>query len=116
MKSKDKIGKAIDYMLAYSGGPAKLSQVSSADLVEVSDRWSSLAGGMVSFSITALEQTLQTRMDEEGCGAFFAAVVYPHVDVFSVAAGDTMSPVILKAVTGDMIGDKDGDMVTIENE
>lgn len=38
--------------------------------------------------LSALERALQDRIDEEGCGAFFAAALDPHSDVNCVPRPD----------------------------
>jgi hypothetical protein len=60
--------KRADMMLSYGAGPRSLSGLSASELVEAYARWAYTAAGKT------LEATIQTRIDEEGCGAFFAPV------------------------------------------
>lgn len=97
--------KRIDHMLAYSAGPAKLARFDAGELVEAADRWRSLVGGMVHLSLATIERAIQNKIDEEGCGAFFAAAKY-------VTHPDTMSSDTCGARHGDVNGDPVGDGVT----
>lgn len=65
--------RTLDYMLAYSAGPAKLGAISSADLAAARERWTHLS---TYTQLASIEKAMQTRIDEEGCGAFFAAVTW----------------------------------------
>ena len=109
LRSRSGAQRAIDYLLAYGGGPVKLGRFPSHDLREALDRYTE---ALVYADLSALEQALQDRIDEEGCGAFFAATLYPHSDVNCVARPDRMSKDNNHTRHSDMRGDISGDAVT----
>lgn len=95
---RDGIQKTIDYVAAYGGGPVKMGRFPSQALV--------MAAARTGFS--AIERAIQTRIDEEGCGAFFAAAKY-------VTHPDTVSVDTCGARHGDINGDLGGDAVTFKS-
>lgn len=103
---RDAAQKAIDYAVAYSAGPKKLGHLPSGEIASAAARISSLA----------IERSLEDRIDEEGCGAFFAAAKYPQVDAFAVTREDRVSPVSSEPVTSDMSGGAGGDVVTFRTQ
>lgn len=112
--TRDEIQRLIDYTAAYGGGPRKFERFPSVDLVEAADRWRSLVGGLVHLSLSTIERTIQKRIDEEGCGAVFAALKYPQVDANCVAHRHTLSADTSGSRHGDMSGDAVGDAVTFK--
>lgn len=105
MMKRDGTQRAIYYTIAYGGGPRKLSRYDTADLVEARRRWQQVAiHKIVDARLDVIERALQTRVDEEGCGALIAAVKYDmhrhttsvdtnascHGDLGSDAGGDAV--------------------------
>jgi hypothetical protein len=61
---RSRVSKALDYMLAYGAGPAKLSATPSWALMDAARRW----------DLAVIETALQARIDEEGCSSVFCAL------------------------------------------
>ena len=64
--------RRIPYMVAYGAGPVRLGRFSSDELMTSAREITNRA---VTFKLDALEKAIQTRIDEEGCGAVFASLI-----------------------------------------
>jgi hypothetical protein len=84
---RDPLQKQIGYTVAYGGRPAKLSRHTAVNLIHAMDLAArqefhrlmadNLDSALVNLHLAVhlpLAQGLQTRIDEEGCGALFGAV------------------------------------------
>lgn len=99
--------KELDFMVAYGGGPSKLAKYPNHNLADAAASWEEFEAGLVSLVSATVERSLQTRIDEEGCGAFFAAAEYPPEGAKNVAHTDTVSV----DTSGPCHGDVNGDLV-----